>query len=183
MLHQDSDHETGVSDDRDGDKNSGNSIAKARSRKAQGAIQLRLGHATWDEIATIQGYPSAAAAKRAVEAALVRELKSSGDKDQMRRMAGARLDQLLRSVWAKAVDPAHPEQMAAIAKARELIAQHAKLFGLDAPSEIVVTNPTSKTIEEWVAMITAGQVPQVDEYDVLEGVEQEDGSYAVSTAG
>jgi hypothetical protein len=183
MLHQDSTHETGVSDNRQRNVNSGNAIAKARNRKAQGAIQLRLGHATWDEIATIQGYPTAAAAKRAVEAALVKELKSSGDKEQMRRMAGARLDQLLRSVWAKAVDPEHPEQMTALTKARELIAQHAKLFGLDAPTEVVVHNPTTVQIEQWVAAITAGQTPQVEEYDVLEGVEQEDGSYAVSSAG
>lgn len=180
MLHQDSTHETGVSDERQGSANSGNAVGKARHRKALGTIQLRAGHATWEEIALIQGYPSAAAAKRAFEGALVKELKDSGDKDQMRNMAGVRLNQLLRSVWAKAVDPKHPEQMQALTKARELIAQHSKLFGLDAPTEVVVHNPTAAEIEQWVAVMVSGSVPEVEQHDILEGVEQEDGSYAVS---
>lgn len=183
MLHQDSTHETGVSDDRKGSANSGNSAGKARHRKALGTIQLRAGHATWEEIALIQGYPSAAAAKRAFEGALVRELRDSGDKEQMRNMAGVRLNQLLRSVWAKAVDPKSPEQMVALTKARELIAQHAKLFGLDAPTEVVVYNPTMVEIEQWVAVAMGNSTPQVEQHNILEGVEQEDGSYAVSSAG
>lgn len=93
----------------------------------------------------------------------------------MRQMAGARLERLLRGVWGKAIDPDNPEHLYAATKAREIIDRHAKLFGLDAPTEIVVHSPTLQELESWVAKVVASTAEEVEEYDILEGEWSEDG--------
>lgn len=178
MHAQDSSHPTGVSAEV---TTGGDSAPRARQRKTNAAIQMRLAGASWNEIALTLGYPTPRTAMVSVEKALEKELHSKGDRDAMRRMAGARLERLMRSVWPKAVDPDHPEHLIAVTKARELVAQHSKLYGLDAPTEIMVHNPTQHEIEQWVAVVLTGQQPQVEEASIMEASEQEDGSYAVST--
>ena len=150
MQQQDSNHPTGVSADTDR-----GSVYRSRSRKANAAVSMRLGGARWDEIAVALGYPTARQALVATEKALERELGSQGDRTAMRSLAGARLERLLRSVWPKAMNPDHPDHLVAVTKAREVIAQHAKLYGLDAPTEIVVSTPTMSEIEAWVSQITS----------------------------
>ena len=144
-------------------------ISRARQRKANAAIQMRLGGARYDEIAEVLGFPTARQALVAVERTLEKELKASGDRDAMRRMAGARLERLLRGVWAKAIDPNHPDHLVAVQKARELVDRHAKLFGLDSPTEIVVHSPTASELEAWVSRVVAVGMPQVQEYDIIDG--------------
>jgi len=58
--------------------------------------------------------------------------------------------------------------MSAVQRARELIDRHAKLFGLDAPTEIVVHNPTKTELESWVLKVMAAGVPQVEEEDIFD---------------
>lgn len=169
MIRQDSTHPTGVSTDGKADHTT---LVRSRNLKANAAIQMRLAGANWNEIAEALGFPTARQAMVSVEKALEKELKTSGDRDQMRRMAGARLDRLLRSVWSKAINPDHPDHLNAVAKARELVDRHAKLFGLDAPTEIVVHSPTSAELESWVARMVSVGLPQVDEYDIID-VEEE----------
>lgn len=185
-MQQDSNDPTGVAgkaagNGKNGEIVAGNAVSRARNRKANAAIQMKLAGATWPEIAMVVGYPTPRAALVAVEKALEREMKEHGDREAMRKLAGARLNRLLRGVWAKAIDDKHPEQMVAVTKAREIIAQESKLFGLDAPTEVVVHNPTQQEIEAWVVQITAHSEPPVQEANILEADEQEDGSYAVAS--
>lgn len=171
MKGQDSTNPTGVSASGRtvGTSPGSDDAGRARQRKANAAIQMRLAGASWSEIALTLGYPTPRTALVSVEKALEKELNSHGDRDAMRRLAGARLERMLRSVWAKAMDPDHPEHLMAITKAREVVAQHAKLFGLDAPTEVVVHNPTRAELETWVSMVLSGQRSQVVEYDVVDG--------------
>ena len=168
-TRQDSSHPTGVvdlrADIRGGDKGK---VARERNRKADAALSLSLSGANWSEIAQSLGYPTPRQAKLAVEKALVRQLGTEDDKVKMRSMAGARLDRLLRGVWAKAIDPSNPEQMVAQSRARELIADHNKLFGLNAPTEMVVHTPTQSELEDWVLRMTATMVPLVEEDDIFD---------------
>lgn len=166
VTWQDPDHPTGVSDNRERAVG-GNAVAKTRQRKADAAISMRLSGATWTEIAQVCGYPTPRAALTATERALVKRLDEE-DKVKMRQLAGARLERLLRGVWNKAIDPNDPEHLAAVQRAREIIDRHAKLFGLDAPTEIVVHNPTKTELETWVLRVMAAGAPQVDEEDIFD---------------
>lgn len=172
VQHQDSGDPSGVRGRTSGGTGAnGNSVARSRHRKANAAIQMRLGGATWAEIAQVLGYPTPRTALVAVEKALERELSTQGDREQMRRLAGARMERLLRGIWPKAVDSDHPEHLIAATKAREVIAQHSKLFGLDAPTEVIVHSPTLAEIEDWVAKVVAVRGPDVEEFDIIDAEE------------
>jgi hypothetical protein len=167
MHAQDSTHPTGVSGD--SGKSKGSNTAVARRRKSDAALQMALASATWEEIALALGYPTPRAARVAVENALVKRLDAEQDREKMRTLVSARLNRLTRAVWTKAIDPDHPDQLLAVSKARELIADHRKLYGLDAPSEVVVHNPTRDELESWVTKLIGESVPQVEEYDIIAG--------------
>jgi hypothetical protein len=166
MQQQDSSDPTGVAAVNDSTNHT--AITRARNRKANAAVSLKLSGATWGEIAEALGYPTARQALVATEKALERQLRDT-DRESMRRVAGARLDRLLLSVWSKAIDPAHPEHLIAVTKAREVVDRHAKLFGLDAPTEIIVHNPTQTELEAWVTQVARLRTPEVEEYDILDG--------------
>lgn len=173
MQEQDSTHPTGVAgtaSGRDGKGGivNGNSVTRARNRKAAAAIELHLSGATWTDIASILGYPTARAALVATERALERQLHDE-DREKLRAKAGQQLNRLLRGVWSKAIDPDNPEQLQAVGKARELLADHRKLWGLDAPTEVIVTSPSEAELDAWVAKVFASQTPDVPQYDVIEG--------------
>jgi hypothetical protein len=175
MQHQSSDDPTGVNGQTSGGTGAtGNSVSRARQRKANAAIQMRLAGATWGEIALALGFPTPRQALVATEKALEKQLDANEDRDKMRRLANARLERLLRSVWPKAVDPDHPDHLIALAKAREVIADHRKLFGLDAPTEVVVHTPTMTELEQWTARVVSVLNPNVEEFDILEGEVIED---------
>ncbi len=167
MHEQDSSDPTGVSG-RSG-QGHGKELANARMRKANAAVQMRLAGATWAEIALALGYPTPRQALVATERALVKQLDSGDDRDKMRKVAGARLERLLRSVWPKAIDPDSPDHLLAVSKAREIVDRHAKLYGLDAPTEVVVHNPTQTELEGWVTRLLAATEPRVVGYDIIAG--------------
>lgn len=175
MMQQDSSDPTGVSGPARKHNDPGNiPLKRARERKANAAVQLRLSGATWEQIAEALGYPTARQALVATEKALEKQLTTDPDRAKLRQLAGMRLERLLQSVWGKAVNPENPDHLLAATKAREIIAQHAKLYGLDAPTEVVVHSPTRSEIEDWVARVVAVSVPEVEEYDIFEGEFTED---------
>lgn len=142
-------------------------IARARERKAFAALELRLDGADWDTIAEALGYPTARMALVAVEHALNRKL-SITDKAKLRELASSRLEALLRSVSTKAKDESSPEHLAAVGKSREIIADWRKLHGVDAPTEILVSTPTQREIDDLVGIHVAQQLPDVEEYDIVD---------------
>ena len=168
----------GVRDDRP--QQDGNDAIAQRRRKADAALSLSLGGATWGEIAQTLGFATPRQARLATEKALVRNLERDDDREQMRKMAGARLERLLRGVWNKAINPADPEQMTAVSRSRELIADHSKLFGLNAPTELMVHSPSQSELEDWVLRMTATLVPAVVEPDIYEGEVVDDEPPALS---
>lgn len=167
-MQQDSSDPTGVSGPEQG------GIVRARERKANAALQLKTAGASWYEIAETLGYPTARAALVAVEKALERELSSDESRSQMRDMAGRRLERLLRSSWSKATDPKHPEHLQAIARSRDIIDRHIKLYGLDAPSEVVVHSPSMTELEGWVARVVQADAPVLEEGNIFDIEYEED---------
>lgn len=180
-IRQDPTHPTGVRDDaKAGDSGE---VIRARDRKANAAIQLRIAGASWGEIAESLGFPTARAALVATERALEKELKTEESQAQMRSIAGKRLERLLRGVWTKAINPEHPEHLIAVDKARQLVDRHAKLYGLDAPTQFVVNNPAQDELEKWVATVIEGKRPALEEADIFDAevIEDSEDDDAVSS--
>lgn len=151
-------------------------VAKPRTAPRRGptvrhgsraATGLRLAGASWDEIAETLDFDSAAEARRAVMADLAVLGGDADGRSALRDVEGERLNRLLRSVWVKALDPQNPEHLQAVRTAVSLIDRRAKLYGLDAPDEIIVRTPTTAEIDRWVAEVVAGSA-QVVEGEVVE---------------
>lgn len=169
MQEQDPNDPTGVKGKASGGHTvPGNSVSRARQRKANAVLVLRMAGASWEEVCVSLGYPTPRTAQVAFEKALEKQLANNLDREKMRGLADARLERLLRSVWPKAIDPDHPDHLIAFTKAREVIADHRKLFGLDAPTEVVVHSPTRDELEAWVARVAGLTAPQVEELDILD---------------
>ena len=163
-IIQDPTHPTGVTSTLEGPDPD---VVRARDRKANAAVQMRIAGASWDEIAEVIGYPSGRDALVATERALEKELRDLS-KDSMRQMAGRRLERLLRGVWPKAINPEHPDQLPAIGKAREIIADHRKLFGLDAPTQVAIHSPAESEIAAWVSTVVNHGRPAIEEADIFD---------------
>lgn len=168
MMEQDPTHPTGVSSN-----NRGNSeLTRARDRKAAAALQLKQSGETWEAIAEVLGYPTGRAVLVATERALEKQLGTDESQRFLRQLASRRLDQVLKAIYPKALDPDHPEQMIAATKVREIIATSMKLHGLEAPTQIVHHSPHEAEIDDWVSTVVASKVPALTEADIFGDIVQ-----------
>lgn len=138
-------------------------------QKARSALHLYYNNASLDEIVKVVGFASPAEASKAIDRAVKAEL--AGDpkaKDRMRHIANRKLDQLLRSVSGKAANPKHPEHLVAVGKAVSIIDRHIRLFGLDAPTEMIVHNPDEGAIQAWVVSVLNQGSPDLVDADILD---------------
>jgi hypothetical protein len=71
-------------------------------------------------------------------------------------------------VAPKAKDQTSPEHLAAVGRYREIVADFRKLYGLDAPSEVLVSTPTQREIDDLVGRHVAQQLPDVEEADIVD---------------
>lgn len=125
-------------------------------RTGAAALALRLAGAGYDDVAEALGLANARVAREHAEAALeARAWDDVKGRDRLRAENGARLERLLRGVWTKATNPDHPEHLAATKVARDLIDRHCRLYGLDAPAEVIIHTPTATEIDAWVAGMVA----------------------------
>jgi hypothetical protein len=149
-------------------------------RTGAAALALRLAGAGYDEVADALGLGSAQLARDHAERALeARAWDDVEGRDRMRAENGARLERLLRGVWAKATNPDHPEHLAAVKVAKEVIDRHCRLYGLDAPAEVIVHTPTANEIDQWVAgMIALGAADLRDMERNIIDVEAEEATSA-----
>lgn len=172
---QDSTHPTGVSTV-DEDDRGGSALARARDRKANAALQLRMAGAQWDEIAETLGYPTARAALVATERALEKEARAPETQALMREMISRRYERMTRSFFSRAINEQHPEQFTAAEMVRKLTGDYVKINGLAAPTEFVVHNPTQAEVEAWIAQVTTSGVTDIEEGDIfdVEVVEDEE---------
>lgn len=142
---------------------------KDRKTRQEAAVALRIAGAPYAEIAAVLDYSSGQVARQAVERSLA-ETITGDSREQMRYIEARRLERLIRSCWRKATDESHGEHLAAIRTALTLIDRHARLYGLDAPTEMVVYSPSAKEIEEFVARTTRSEVRELPmEADIVDG--------------
>lgn len=118
------------------------------------ALNMRLAGATYQDITNTLALNNIDSAKQLVEEALADETITSNDeKKTYRNEEEQRILKLLHTLWGKANNPNHPEHLTAARTALALIDRHAKLLGLDAPTEVVVHNPTQTEIDTWVMTV------------------------------
>ena len=132
-----------------------------RATRQEAAVALRIAGASYSEIARTLEYASAALARQAVERSLATTVGGES-RDQLRFIEARRLERLLRSLWGKATDEHDEEHLAAVRTAVAIIDRHARLYGLDAPQEMVVYTPAATEIEAWVSRMAAqvrGELP------------------------
>lgn len=142
--------------------------------RARAATALRLAGASYQEIAVTLGLASPRVARDLVEAELAETEQDTDKRDALRREEAARIERLLRGMWNKATNPEHDEHIPAARAALAMIDRHARLLGLDQPTEVIVYTPTTTEIDQWVAhMVSGGAVipGQVEEADVLAALE------------
>jgi hypothetical protein len=136
-------------------------------RAGRAAVALRLAGASFAEIADTLALPDARTARDMVETELAAGEQDQTQRDVLRREEAARL---IRSVWGKAMDASNPEHLPAARAALAMVDRHARLLGLDQPTEVIVYTPTTSEIDAWVSsMIVAGSTiaGDVEEGDVL----------------
>lgn len=140
--------------------------------KAEAAVALLVYGASYTEIKNRLGYSSAHRARIACERALAASADSEEDRDKMRLLIGKRLNRLLASHMAKAVDPKEPAQLAYSARVLAILDRQAKLYGADAPTQLQIS-ATDSVIEEMVAVLspTASSDLEQVEYDITQADE------------
>lgn len=167
-VRQDDTHPTGVAPDP-----SDPYVITAVERKEDAALGLLLGNPrmSWGQIAAALGYPTPRAAKAAFERAWARRVKDDkATKEWLRQMASHQMDALVSSVMVKALDQTHPEHLAAVGRAREVIQDQVRLFGLNAPAEVAVAiTPTTEELANWVAMMKGSE--EIIESDIFSDVQ------------
>lgn len=115
---------------------------------AEAAVALRVAGAQYADIARVVGYESSIVARNAVLAALS-QAASDRDVKNLRDLTHRRLERLLQGVWNKAVTPGL-EQDKSVRTALAIIDRHARLMGLDAPQQMVISGPNEAQLRDMV---------------------------------
>lgn len=143
--------------------------------KILAVIKLKMAGATDDEIASVLSLPDGPnSVEKLIERALRKEMmRNTSTREYARALVKKKLDGLYGSVASKAFNPNHPEHLAAVGKARELLAQEAKLLGLDAATELTVHTPDTAELAKFVERYSSlASLPE--EGNVLDGEVIED---------
>jgi len=154
-------------------------IANAPARMGAAAVQLRVHGTSYEDIAMTLGLSSPRAALTLVS----RELATQGEgmteeRDEMRRVEAARLDELLVGLMEKATNTEHTEHIIAVRAAVTVIDRRIKLYGLDAPTEVTIHTPTQTELDQWVATMVGHAIPRqaLEEPDIIDADIVEDES-------
>jgi hypothetical protein len=142
---------------------------KDRQTRVEAAIGLKVAGANYSDIAEVLEYSSVEQARSAVERGLA-ATASEEDRKVQRQIASRRLERLLRGIWKKATDEDNPEQLSATRTALALVDRHIRLWGSDAPSEMIVYSPGATEIEAWIeTMAKRVRAGLPEEVDIIEG--------------
>lgn len=113
-------------------------------------------------------YESQVACQKDIEKAIANIGLDSWDKQQLRQIMGARLEQAWKIAITNAGRRGYPAREAAMANAIRAAEKIIKLYGLDAPAEMIVHNATTEQINAWIANVLEAKVAQYpEEVDVV----------------
>lgn len=121
-----------------------------RRDRAEDAVALAVAGAGYTEIARICQYPNEWSARAAVEKALGASAPKGEKRELERAKHRRRLDALLKAVWTKAINPRDADHLNYHRAAIAVLDRQARLYGLDAPTQVTIT-PSQEKIEETLA--------------------------------
>jgi hypothetical protein len=152
--------------------------------KARSAVELRLRHASWAEIAETLDYATPNAAKDAVMKAIAYLAGGPETYIALQQQIGMELDLVLRSLAPKAMartmkvpDPRevgvpeeqrqqitvdNPDHLTYVREYRATLREKIDLFGLAAPKRIQIDTPGSKELDDLVSAVVVahrGELP------------------------
>lgn len=155
--------------DHGGDPNADLNEIDKDATKAEAGLALRMSGASYTSIAKTLGYSSSYRARMAVERVLASSANSPEDRDKMRVLTSRRLNRLLQSVMGKALDPKDSQHLAYNARALALVDREARLWGVDAPTQVQITQ-TDEQIAAYLQKIQplAQAQAQAEEADILD---------------
>lgn len=131
--------------------------------QARAMTALWVHGASYGEIAD-EWECSVAAARLAVERTLAESLEDNENRDKQRERLGMQLDQFMKAVMPRALKANDPDQAAFIRLGLLVAERKAKLWNLDAPSQVVLHMPTDDDLQKWVGSVLTqgGQVMPVE---------------------
>lgn len=118
--------------------------------------------ATYAQIATAMQWRSPQAAWDAVQRALTEEENRSAEaRTEYRKLDNARLERIIRAWWPKALDVQNDPVLAdkATTHVVRLLERRARLLGLDAPQQVILTDDRHELLAGLVAQMRDLAVP------------------------
>jgi hypothetical protein len=120
------------------------------------ALELKMAGATHTQIAEVLGYNSRNAVSLAIERALERDTSRVGSaRDEFRRITVARTERLIRGLWNNAIRG----DLAAVDRVVKIMERQAKLLGLDAPTQVTITDETKSELSRLIGDVEKILVP------------------------
>lgn len=145
--------------------------------RAAAAVKLAVEGVSYTDIARTLDYESPGAAKQAVWGS-IGDIEIDADEVKRKRdLMGKGLGRLLTSCMRRATNPHDPDHLGYLRVTLAIFDRQARLYGLDAPTNLVVHTPTQREIDQYVAtvrqlhLVAAGDV----EADILDAEIIEDG--------
>lgn len=144
---------------------------KLRRRRPEAAAILLVNGMDVSAIAQMLEYPDETTCYKDIENAIAKIGLDSWDKQQLRQIMGARLEKAWQIAITNAGRRGYPAREAAMSNAIRAAERLIKLYGLDAPTEVVVHTATSEQINAWVASMLAEKTKALPEEkaDVISG--------------
>lgn len=130
--------------------------------QARAMTALWVRGAAYTEIADEWGITTAAA-RLAVERTLADSLDDSDNRDMQRERLGMQLDAFMKAVMPKALDPKSKEQATFIRLGLLVAERKAKLWNLDAPSQVFLHMPTDDDLQKWMSVVLQAQGQEMPE--------------------
>lgn len=107
------------------------------------ALELKMAGATWQQIADTLHYKNQRGARAAVDTALQREQRRVGDiREEYRTMQLLRTERSMRAIWPQVI----AGDLFAVDRMIKIMERQAKLLGLDAPTQVSVTDDTKQAL-------------------------------------
>jgi hypothetical protein len=128
-----------------------NSMPEVQAR-AMTALWVR--GASYGEIAD-EWDTTTAAARLAVERTLAESLEDNENRDKQRDRLGMQLDAFMKAIMPKAMNAKSRDQATYIRLGLLVAERKAKLWNLDAPSQVFLHMPTDDDLQKWMGVVLA----------------------------